>query len=328
MDGDSDDEPDPPPRPIKRVRREASIETPVNAKTLAPQSTALRTAQSLTETVRIALASIAQAHNSLQQKSNESVGMGSRLRPAKSRSGLLDDIDEMDNDSSSFTKGGNSLEAFRGLYDSVKQSAGATAARKRVSATETREEEEDFVQRSLMRQKKEADRRDSTQGQAANDDQEMEIDSHPPAGTAASVRQPIHTHHVIHVEPTRPEDVTKDTEFLQAATKARKGAKALDDFDLEFNALKIAKPKKGQVNKIYGAGLFDPSNIYNSALDFDSDMTGNFIKVERVNLFRKDKDKQDAAPNLDWAGRPNFKKFKKVRGQHEFIGDWLSRHSL
>lgn len=222
---------------------------------------------------------------------------------------MLDGINESDEESS-LGKTGKSLEAFRGLYESVKQSAGGTSAGKR-AAKETREEEEDFVQRSLMRQKREADRATGTRStSAANDNQEMEVDP-PQPSTSATVRQPIHTQHV---EPTKPENVTKDTEFLQAVAKARKGAKELDDFDLEFNALKIAKPKKGQATKIYGAGLFDPSKIYNTVLDLDCDTDGNYIKIERVNLFRKDKDQVDAVANQDWAGRPNFKKFKKVGG--------------
>jgi hypothetical protein len=243
-----------------------------------------------------------------------------RLRAGRGRSGLLDDIDEDDSEDGSVGKSGtkNSLNAYRSLYNSVKQTAGGTSQGAQSDRPETLEEEEDFVQRSIIRQKKEAKETHETQGSAAtnrdeDDDQDMEDTRSQQQPTldskAAATRQPLHTQHV---EPTRPEAVTKDTEFLQAVTKARKGAKALDDFDQEFNALKIAKPKKNGATKVYGAGLFDPSRIYNSVLDLDTDVTGNFIKIERVNLFRKDK-KQDRAVNQDWAGRPNFKKFKKVR---------------
>lgn len=243
-----------------------------------------------------------------------------RLRAGRGRSGLLDDIDEDDSDDGTGTYGKygkkDSLNAYRSLYNSVKQSAGGTSQGAQSDRAETLGEEEDFVQRSIFRQKKEAKMTNETQGSAATNrdedgDQDMEeaqSQQQSTSGTAAATRQPLHTQHV---EPTRPEAVTKDTEFLQAVTKARKGAKALDDFDQEFNALKIAKPKKSGATKVYGAGLFDPSRIYNSVLDLDTDVTGNFIKIERVNLFRKDK-KQDRAVNQDWAGRPNFKKFKKV----------------
>lgn len=238
---------------------------------------------------------------------------------------MLDDIDEDDSEdeSANFGKSGkkDSLNAFRSLYNSVKESAGGTSQGTQGNRPETLEEEEDFVQRSIIRQKKEAKLTSETQGSASldrnqDDDEDMEHTRTQPhqasgaAGAAVASRQPLHAQHV---EPTRPEAVTKDTEFLQTVTKARKGAKELDDFDLEFNALKIAKPKKNGATKVYGAGLFDPSRIYNSVLDLDSDVTGNFIKIERVNLFRKDKNKQqDPAVNQDWAGRPNFKKFKKV----------------
>lgn len=273
-------------------------------------------------------------HGWKQQKSTATVA--SKARPGKSLSGLLDDIDEMDDDSSSYGKTAKSLEAYRGLYDSVKQSAGNAVAKKQKNRAHAGEEEEDFVQRSLMRQKREADPAnrapDSKQADGSDRDQGMEVDEHLQAGpfattgTAATVRQPLQAHHV---EPTRPEDVTKDTEFLQAATKARKGAKELDEFDLEFNALKIAKPKTAQAPKIYGAGLFDPSRIYNSVLNLDSDVTGNFIKIERVNLFRKDKDQQqEVPPDYDWAGRPNFKKFRKVRVSCDVMVSMLKRHDV
>ena len=233
----------------------------------------------------------------------------------------MDNIDEGDDDdSSSYGKTAKSLEAYRGLYDSVKQSAGSAIAKRRNNETQVGEEEEDFVQRSLLRQKRKAESNNTTQSsepvglaaihQGMDVDEESQVGPSAIAGPTATVRQPLQVHHV---EPTRPEDVTKDTEFLQAATKARRGAKELDEFDLEFNALKIAKPKNAQAIKIYGTGLTDPSRIYNSVVDLDSDVTGNFIKIERVNLFRKDKDRQqDALPEHDWAGRPNFKKFKKV----------------
>lgn len=243
------------------------------------------------------------------------------MRAGRSRSGLLDDIDEDDDDdefNQSTKSKKDTLNVYRSLYNSVKQSAGGTSQGGQGDEPETPEEEDDFVQRSIMRQKKEAKLTSEGQGLASSnrdqDDHDMEDNTtqHDGAsGKAANIRrQPIHTQHV---EPTRPEAVTKDTEFLQAVTKARKGAKELDDFDLEFNALKIAKPKKSGATKIYGAGLFDPSRIYNSVLDLDSDVTGNFIKIERVNLFRKDKNnQQDRTVNQDWVGRPNFKKFHKV----------------
>ncbi|KAJ9093616.1 hypothetical protein QFC19_008284 [Naganishia cerealis] len=264
------------------------------------------------------------AHDSVEagvpdtQKSNASVGSGLKRRAGKARLGLLHSIGESDDD---FKKPQSSqkdtLHAYRSLYNSIKQSgANPSQADSGTDAAEP-EEEEDFVQRSINRQKNEAEatvqaHSKANQRQEHTDDQEMGFGESRPhveaKNSTAAHGRPLHAPHI---EPTRPEGVTKDTEFLQTITKARKGAKEPDEFDLEFNALKIARPKKSAPPKVYGAGLFDASTIYNSVLDLDTDVTGNFIKIERVNLFRKDKE-LDPAPKQDWAGRPNFKKFRKV----------------
>ncbi|KAJ9125416.1 hypothetical protein QFC22_000376 [Naganishia vaughanmartiniae] len=253
------------------------------------------------------------------QKANASSGSGLRRRVGKTRLGLLHSIGENDDDSTKpHSNKKDSLHAYRGLYNSVKQSGINPSQVDEDDDRTEPQEEEDFVQRSINRQKKETETTSQMQSKANKRQEpaanhEMDIDRTGPSKAAepsnATARKLLHAQHI---DPTRPEAVTKDTEFLQTVTKARKGAKNLDEFDLEFNALKIARPKKSAPVKVYGAGLFDASRIYNSVLDLDTDVTGNFIKIERVNLFRKDKSKdQDRAANQDWGGRPNFKKFKK-----------------
>lgn len=243
-----------------------------------------------------------------------------KRRAGKTRLGLLHSIGEDDDDSAKpYSSKKDSLHAFRSLYNSVKQSGSDPSQVDDEDDRTVPQEEEDFVQRSINRQKKQTEATSQNQPPVSRrpetiDNQRMDIDktrpNEPTKHSNTVTRKPLHAHHV---DPTRPEAVTEDTEFLQTVTKARKGAKDLDEFDLEFNALKIAKPKKSVPVKVYGAGLFDASRIYNSVLDLDTDVTGNFIKIERVNLFRKDKGKdRDHAANQDWAGRPNFKKFKKV----------------
>lgn len=256
----------------------------------------------------------------LQQKTNFSSGSGLKRRAGKTRLGLLHSIGEIDEDSSKrHSSKKDSLHAYRSLYNSVKQSGAEPSQVDDEDGRADPQDEEDFVQRSISRQKKETQASSQMQPKINNvqdpaDHREMNVDRSRPDKAAGQsnvvASKPLHAHHVA---PTRPEAVTKDTEFLQTVTKARKGAKDLDEFDLEFNALKIAKPKKSAPIKVYGAGLVDASRIYNSVLDLDTDVTGNFIKIERVDLFRKDKGKnRDNAANQDWAGRPNFKKFKKV----------------
>ncbi len=122
---------------------------------------------------------------------------------------------------------------------------------------------------------------------------------------AASARQPT--------QVTRDGTVDRDEVFLQIVGKVRKGAKEIDEFDKDFNALKITKSKKNAPTP--GISRTGPMPIDYDALvaDFDTDTTGNFIRIEKRDLIRKDqKDAGHQAPNPDWAGRPNFKKFKKV----------------
>lgn len=103
--------------------------------------------------------------------------------------------------------------------------------------------------------------------------------------------------------------VTKDDAFLQAI-KVAKGKKAIDELDEEFNQMRIPKP-----NGKLAQDLWRPD--YTMVNDFDSDMHGNFIQVVQTDLFRKDKPRTSAPITDD--GRPNFKKFKKVRGGESLL---------
>ena len=124
-------------------------------------------------------------------------------------------------------------------------------------------------------------------------------------------------------EPLEPSNTpTQDTAFLQAISKSR-SKKAIDEMDKEFNNLRIPKPAtKGGARGKGGAaadqaqgpagqekGKWDGPD-YSVLNDFTDEMRGNFIQVVKMDLFRKDGGRKEGL--RDDAGRPNFKKFKKV----------------
>ena len=114
-------------------------------------------------------------------------------------------------------------------------------------------------------------------------------------------------------DPAPQNAPTQDPEFLQAISTASKSKKAVDELDKEFNNLRIPKPA-GARSKAAAppATLPEDHPNWNLVEGFDDEMRGNFIQVVRTNLFRKDLGKAKERARID-DGRPNFKKFKKVR---------------
>ena len=98
---------------------------------------------------------------------------------------------------------------------------------------------------------------------------------------------------------------TKDERFLTAITTASKKAK-IDQLDEEFNNLRILKPSKAKV-QVQPADHPD----WNMVEGFDDDITGNFIQIVKVDLFRKDGGGKKKVQQVD-DGRANFKKFRKA----------------
>ncbi len=116
--------------------------------------------------------------------------------------------------------------------------------------------------------------------------------------------------------------VTTDEAFLQAIIKASKSKKAVDELDKEFNQLRIPKPGGLGGSAVVKANVWDANHPdYTIVNDFDDDLRGNFIQIIRKDLFRKDLGR--TRPQRPDDGRPNFKKFKKVR---KFVGTacWLT----
>ena len=97
-----------------------------------------------------------------------------------------------------------------------------------------------------------------------------------------------------------------DAAFLKAIASTKRGKKAEDQFDREFNNLKISKPELEQQQ--------EPEEDWAVLADFgdDTGLRGNFMVVVELDVYKKDKDPQSSVINHVWTGKPNFKKFKKV----------------
>jgi len=112
--------------------------------------------------------------------------------------------------------------------------------------------------------------------------------------------------------------VTTDEAFLKAITKASKSKKAVDELDKEFNQLRIPKPGAPGGSTVVKANVWDATHPdYTIVNDFDDDLRGNFIQIVRKDLMRKDIGTPRSERVDD--GRPNFKKFKKVRSQTQIL---------
>ena len=120
-----------------------------------------------------------------------------------------------------------------------------------------------------------------------------------------------------------------DENFLRAVNSTKRGKKLEDDFDREFNLLRIAKPK----TKVDGVGASTATATaaavgvpevavapWDAIDDFgDVGIRGNFMVVVEMNIERGCSAKPSHSARTDyttrpeWAGRPNFKRFKAVR---------------
>ena len=102
-----------------------------------------------------------------------------------------------------------------------------------------------------------------------------------------------------------------DAAFLKAIASTKRGKKAEDKFDREFNNLKISKPELEQEQ--------EPEEEWGVLADFgdDTDLRGNFMVVVELDVYKKDK--ENSVVNHAWAGKPNFKKFKKVLNSFLYI---------
>jgi len=142
-----------------------------------------------------------------------------------------------------------------------------------------------------------------------------------PQGQGRSTRSPSEEEEQVEKkkQPADPRKMDRDVEFLQAQQKQRKIKTAEDALDREFtkdfNRLKLTKAKEAEK-----APWERDHPDYNLVDDFGDDLRGNFIEIVRKDLYRKDLGM--AAPARVDDGRPNFKKFKKVRAARQSL--WKS----
>ncbi|KAG6336418.1 hypothetical protein ID866_2661 [Astraeus odoratus] len=100
--------------------------------------------------------------------------------------------------------------------------------------------------------------------------------------------------------------VDTDQLFLTAVASRKRGKKGEDDFDREFNKLRISKPDIHREQEEDWAVLGD----------FDDDVRnirGNFMVVMDMDVYRNVHPRQTTPSPQMYDGKPNFKKFKKTR---------------
>jgi hypothetical protein len=115
-----------------------------------------------------------------------------------------------------------------------------------------------------------------------------------------------------------------DENFLKAVNSMKRGKKHEDNFDREFNQLRITKPRNVNVDTI-GSGTTDkgiPEAVvapWDTIDDFgDIGIRGNFMVVVEMDIHRGASAKSapsarnDDVAHPEWIGKPNFKKFKTV----------------
>lgn len=112
--------------------------------------------------------------------------------------------------------------------------------------------------------------------------------------------------------------------FLQALATHKKGKRALDEFDKEFNNLKLTKPAaakgKGPTPTTHTYVEDEAYNAWKATELDDFDMpVGNYVQVDYVPLvYKRASHTPEAGTRSEWRGVPNFKKFKsKERGQRK-----------
>ncbi|KAK0200414.1 proline-rich protein [Desarmillaria ectypa] len=96
-----------------------------------------------------------------------------------------------------------------------------------------------------------------------------------------------------------------DDAFLKAIASTKRGKKNEDEFDREFNKLKIAKPELNKEN---------PEDEWKVLEQFgdENNVRGNFMVVVPMEVHGKHGGRtRQTTTNAEWQGKANFKKFKK-----------------
>lgn len=112
-----------------------------------------------------------------------------------------------------------------------------------------------------------------------------------------------------------------DENFLKAVNSMKRGKKNEDNFDREFNQLRITKPRNVNVDTISPGTNVKEAVVapWDTIDDFgDVGIRGNFMVVVEMDIQRGASAKyapparDDDLAHPEWIGKPNFKKFKTV----------------
>ena len=134
----------------------------------------------------------------------------------------------------------------------------------------------------------------------------------PPArATSKPPSRPTSKSTETHKKPSgaAPGQPDTDEAFLKAVASTKRGKRAEDTFDREFNNLRISRPE------LEAAPERDAWAVLDDFGGDDRDERANFMDIVELDvpertrgpaLLRGDEER------ADWAGRPDFKKFKKV----------------
>lgn len=105
----------------------------------------------------------------------------------------------------------------------------------------------------------------------------------------------------------------RDENFLKALASTKKGKKREDQYDRDFNELRVARPTQAHMQAAVGAE--EDLEAWN-AIEKDMDIRGNFLVVMQEIEPRLPREPEEVGTRReghpDWVGRPDFKKFKKV----------------
>lgn len=110
----------------------------------------------------------------------------------------------------------------------------------------------------------------------------------------------------------------RDENFLKALASTKKGKKKEDQYDRDFNELRVARPTQAHLKA--AVGVEDDLEAWD-AIEKDMDMRGNFMVVMEEIEPRAPRELEEVGMRREgrreWVGRPDFKKFKRVRVEME-----------
>jgi hypothetical protein len=127
-----------------------------------------------------------------------------------------------------------------------------------------------------------------------------------------STSQPKPTEKKKNTTTTTQAQPDRDENFLKALASTKKGKKKEDQYDRDFNELRVAKPTQAHLKA--AVGVEEDLEAWNT-IEKDMDIRGNFMVVMQEIEPRVSREPEDGTYRVgrsEWVGRPDFKKFKRV----------------